>query len=99
MANKYYVGQTWLRIELTTGVNLTGATSPLIKYKKPSGTNGQFVASIDDAVNGVLSYEFTSGDLDEAGTWTFWAHVTIGGLSAPGEPVEVEICYEGEDDE
>lgn len=100
MADKYYVGQEWLKIELTTGQNLTGVSSPLIKYRKPSGAYGSFVATVSDAVNGVLSYEFISGDIDERGTWTFWAHVTFaGGLTAPGEPIEVEIYYEGEDDE
>lgn len=100
MADKYYVGQEWLRIELTTGVNLTGITGPLIKYRKPSGTYGQFVATVSDIANGILRYDFTTGDLDEAGTWVFWSHVTFSdGRLAQGEPVEVDVYYEGEDNE
>ncbi len=96
MANKIYSGQTELRIRLTTGVSISGATCQ-VKYKKPSGQEGAWDATIEDAAAGIIYYNVTSGDIDESGTWRFWAGVTWGdGDFAPGEGMSVKIFEEGD---
>lgn len=91
-----YRGQTALDIEVTVGVNITGATCK-VKYRKPSGIVGSFSANITDAVNGIIvASPSTPDDLDQAGTWSFWGYVTFAdGKVAAGEPVSIQIYEEG----
>ena len=91
---KIYKNQTALRIELDTNIDLSDASSALIKYKKPSGTTGSFTATITGEK---VYYDIvSSSDLDEDGTWTFWSYVTFtSGTVAPGEAVSVKVYNEG----
>ncbi len=93
---KIYVHQTALSVKLTVGVDITGAT-PVVKYRKPSGATGEWSATIVDAANGVIKYNIQNeGDIDETGTWAFWAEVTFaGGEWAPGEAIKVRVYPEG----
>lgn len=94
---KIYLNQSSLRIHLTTGVDITGATVTQIKFKKPSGSTGEWTASVDDVGAGSIYYDLTGTELNEAGTWTLWAYVTFADTrSAPGEPVKVTVFIEGE---
>ena len=91
-----FVGQNKLRIQLTTNVDITGATELLIKYKKPDGTTGSWTATSSDDTNGVIYYDLTDDELDQKGDWTIWAHVTFSdSREAPGEVVKVNIRTEG----
>jgi len=91
-----FVNQSKLRIQLTTNVDIAGATSLLIKYKKPSGTAGQFVATSSDDTNGVIYYDLTNEELDTPGQWMFWAYVTFSdGRVAPGEVSTIVVLTEG----
>ena len=95
---KIYLNQDSLRIQLTTDVDITAATVTQIKYKKPvSGDTGVWNAVVLDPGDGVIYYDLTGTELDEVGTWTFWAYVTFSDTrSAPGEPVKVTVYTEGE---
>ena len=94
---KIYLNQSSLRIQLTTNVDITGATARLIKYKKPSGTTGSWTAQPGDVGAGVIYYDLTGTELDEAGTWKIWAYVTFADARvAPGEPVIMIVLNEGE---
>lgn len=94
---KIYLNQSSLRIILTTGVNISGASVRQIKYKKPSGTTGNWTATELDSGAGSIYYDLTGTELDELGTWTLWAYVMFSdGRSAPGEPVSVIVHTEGE---
>jgi len=64
-------GQT-LRVNAVFGVDITGATSVLLKYKTPTGTPGQIVAFVDAADVGEIYGIVPAGTLT-AGDWTFWA--------------------------
>lgn len=95
---KIYKGQDALTIRLTTGQDITDATPVLIKYRKPSGVEGSWTASITTALTGVISYTMAdTNQLDEVGLWTFWAHITFSdGKVAAGEPVEKWVYNEGD---
>jgi len=89
---KLYAGQTKLRIRLTVGQDITGATV-LVKYRKPDGTEGSFAdAHIEDNANGII-YCDVNADGSEIptanfGEWMFWAHITFAdGRFAPGEAI------------
>ena len=95
--SKIYKNQNALRIELTTGVDLTSAQITRIKYKKPSGAEGYWNAVVSDAANGVMYYDVVlTTEIDEAGEWVFWAYVTFSdGKSAPGEIIKHSFFEEG----
>lgn len=95
---KVYKGQTALMLTAKVKEDVTGATC-LIKFRKPSGALGSFVASIITAATGVIRYVVTSAsDIDQSGRWRFWAHVTFSdGTIAVGEPYTYKFYDEGGD--
>jgi hypothetical protein len=88
-----FAGQTALRIQLTTGQDITDAEATKIKYEKPDGTTGEWSASVSDETTGVIYKDMAStDDLNAAGWWKFWAFVTFSdGRSAAGEAVRVKV--------
>jgi len=97
MAGKIYKNQDYLTIKLHLGCDLSDATSVLIKYRDPNGTEGSWAATIEDEDEGIVYKTFALGStLSVSGTWTFWAYVTFtDGRVAPTEPFEYEVCDEG----
>lgn len=94
----YFKGQTNLRIELETNVDLTNATL-LIKYKKPQGNMGSWGATINGSDDSKMYYDIdTATDLDQAGDWIFWAHVTFADATIGiGSSIVQRIKAEGEE--
>lgn len=72
-----YVGQTDLKIRLTTGrVKQVGDVAE-IHYKKPTGKTGFFPATFYDDAKGIIEYTVQSDtDIDKDGMWLFWAKIT-----------------------
>ena len=95
---KIHVGQTALSFVVTVSQDITGATSTLIKYIKPSGATGSFAASITDASTGEITYAVVdSDDIDAYHNWTFWANITFSdGKVAAGEASKIKVFKEGE---
>ncbi|GHV93330.1 hypothetical protein AGMMS50268_38330 [Spirochaetia bacterium] len=93
---KIYKGQSALRITVKTFTDLEGIEAAVIKYRKPGGSCGEFVAGVGDAAKGVIFHECIEGELDKAGWWSFWAFITFGdGRTAAGETVKVFVWDEG----
>ena len=85
---RIYKNQDELRIRLTAGQNIAGATLVQIRGLAPSGTLKQWTATVEIAATGVIYYDLVAADLDEIGDWVFWAYITFSdGRSAPGEDV------------
>lgn len=93
---KIYKNQSFLSIKLNTAVNIAGASSLKIKYKKPSGISGEWIATMVSA-NGMIKYDVASSSiLDESGVWTVWAYITFAnGKSAPGDIATFQVYDEG----
>jgi len=73
-----YVGQTALKLVFTLSEDITGATPVVLKYRKPDGTESSFPVTVTDDANGVMEYEPAAiTDIDQAGIWHFWPHVTF----------------------
>lgn len=78
-----FKGQSYLGITLDTKLqNIGTATAVKIKYQKPKGDKGEFVATVDGTK---IRYEFAPGDIDQVGTWKFQAYAEIDGRTALGE--------------
>lgn len=73
-----HVGQTALDITRTLGVDITGATETLLKFIKPSLVEGQWIATVDDALTGQITFSPTLiTDLNEYGNWRVWGKITF----------------------
>lgn len=99
--SKVYKNQTKLLLRLETYVNITGCQAAKIRYRKPSGTTGEFSfpsqVTIENAETGILSHMFQIGELNESGQWTFWAFIIFSdGRWAAGEPDFIHVYDEGE---
>lgn len=74
-SNKIYVGDIGTKIKLNAGESITIQTTLEIRYKKPDGTTGTWIASVEDSNYAI--YVTLSGDLDQAGTWEFQIYVVL----------------------
>jgi len=93
---KIFKGQTALRIAIKTFTDLEDAILAVIKFRKPNGTMGEFVAAVGDTAKGIIFHECIEGDLDVSGWWAFWAQITFAdGRTAAGETVKVYIWQQG----
>ncbi len=93
---KIYVGQTALKLDLDTKIDLTtGVDFVYIKYQKPgSETIAQWTGDVEN--NTHVTYVLSAGEIDTKGDWTFWAYVEFtDGSEAPGEPSVVSVHTEG----
>lgn len=89
MTGHIYKGQTLLRIQLDTGLDVTSMQAVYVGYKKPSGATGYWTAVKGTGGDTTKVYYDVTGstDLNEVGDWLFWAKVvSAGGLIAEGEP-------------
>lgn len=93
---KIFKGQSALRITIKTFTDLEDAVSAVIKFIKPNGNSGEFVAAVGDMAKGVIFHEVIEGEIDVSGWWSFWAFVTFAdGRTAAGETAKVFIWNEG----
>ena len=93
---RIYKGQSALRITLKTFTDLEGIISAVIKYRKPDGVCGDFVAGVADSAKGVIFHECLEGEIDASGWWVFWAYITFAdGRAAAGETAKVFVWQEG----
>ena len=99
---KIFKNQDAIRFVVHTEQDLSGALEKYIKYIKPNGSAGSWIAAFDDGsgVNGILYYDVqVSTELDKKGEWKFWSYIKFSdGRSAPGEIQKVIIYDEGEDE-
>ena len=93
---RIFKGQSALRITLKTFCDLEGIISAVIKYRKPSGKEGEFSAFVADMGKGVISHECIEGEIDFSGWWVFWAFITFAdGRTAAGEAAKVYVWKPG----
>ena len=94
-----YRDQTALKIILDTELDLSSVSVARIKYIKPQRQEGFWVADIESpATAGLISFTMTIGDseVDQSGSWTFWAYLIFGdGSEAPGEAFVEKLFIEG----
>lgn len=97
--NPIFVAQTKLRLNADTGLNSTdhaALTAQIIKFEKPDGTAGNFVATAGTAP--YIYYDtVNASDLDQAGSWIIWAYCTFtGSLVAAGAKKTIVVSIQGD---
>ena len=81
-----FITQGYIELVLETGLDLTGATDPIILYQTPAGVKGSWVATVAGTT---LTYQLANTTIMKLGTWKFQSFVKIGGLNAYGNVVEL----------
>lgn len=84
---KIYVGDTATRLEIDTELDLTSATSLLIKAKKPSGAFEDWPAEMIVGQTTKMRCTEPAGFFDEAGIWEFHAYAVF-----PGGVLHGNLC-------
>jgi hypothetical protein len=74
---KYYVGDIGTRLIVSTGNNLTTATTWDLLVQKPSGAIDTWVGAIDGGDNTRIVYTIQNGDFDELGRYKLQAYVVF----------------------
>lgn len=74
-----YVGDTYIALAPSFGMDLTGAAIELKMVNEPGTTIKTGVGAwvIDDASNGLAHYNWSPSDVDTAGMWTLYIKVTF----------------------
>lgn len=85
-----FVGDT-IRITLRTGIDISTYATLKMKYVKPSGVKGEWIATKDPADNTKIYYVTEESDLDESGLWALQAHVEDLDFSLTGLPVNIQV--------
>jgi len=95
---KIFVGQNALRFQANVDVDITGALTLEIRYKKPDASTSAFTATVLDAEAGTMYYDVAlTSELDQAGTWLMWGYIKFSdGREAVGIPVRVVVHAIGE---
>ena len=90
-----YNRQDLIRIESTYDSSPGTISKAYIKYRKPSGGLGQFIATLDEE-NNMFYYIPKKGEYLEAGVWTVWNYAILeDGRGIPGEPWCFTVYEEG----
>jgi len=89
MAGRIHVGDVGTKITLDLETDLTLATAALIKYRKPSGAEGQWTATVTETTK--LSYTLQEGDLDEVGLWEIQPYVELPDWKGHGSVVRFYV--------
>lgn len=82
MSLSTFLNQTLTPLELDTGRSDLGtATVKKILFKKPSGSTGEWIATVSGTK---LQYVFVDGDLNEVGYWRVRTYLEISGKKGWG---------------
>ena len=74
MPSSVYVGDAGTELVMNLGTDISDATVTKIKYKKPNGDIGEWVATIASNLQSI-SYSTESNDLDVSGEWSLQSYV------------------------
>lgn len=91
-----YVGQESLELRMDTNIDISGASSLKIKYKKPDGTTGSWEGTLYGTTYIKKAFLKDGGELDTSGNWIFWTWATMAdGREIMGKPLQIYIKAEG----
>ena len=84
----YYLDEG-VKIILNVGVDISASTVQKIKFKRPNGTSGEWVAKRESVTS--ISYIIQTSDLNYAGIWKLQAYVETPGWKLHGEEARLQV--------
>lgn len=73
-----------IRITINANIDLSGYATLNIRYRKPDGTTGCWVATISPTDNEQMFYDCDIDDLDQVGEWIIQGVALDGGVKLTG---------------
>jgi len=89
MSNKIFVGDIGTEIILDAGEDISSQTTLEVQYIKPSGTTGEWTASVYNT--NFAKYTTIADDIDEDGIWRFRIYVELISWTGYGEEDSIEV--------
>jgi len=87
--NKIYTGAVGVEFRVNTMIDLSGATTTVLKVRKPNNHDDEWTVSVSGSV---MTHTTVAGELDLAGTYVLSAYVEFGSTSKHhGEAVEFDV--------
>jgi len=80
-----------VQLNLDLGIDVSGYSEFIIKYKKPDGTTGCWTAALCSSDNERIIYTCVHGDLDISGDWLVQALVRDTGVQLHGRWNEFKV--------
>jgi hypothetical protein len=93
MPDKFYTNQS-TTIRAVTNRDLASATDVRMYYERPDETGGYWEAAVQEGYKVV--YNTATNDINQAGLWTFYPYVVVGGLLWQGESFTQRFYNPGE---
>jgi len=72
---KIFVGDTGTKLKFDVSVDAASIVLAKIKYQKPDGTTGEWLASPEAET--YITYTTQGGDIDKPGPWQFQPYVEL----------------------
>jgi hypothetical protein len=85
-----FVGDT-IRLILDTGIDISGYTTLLMRFKRPDGTTGEWSASLHSTNHKWMEYTTYDYDLDQDGIWAIQAYVESAAAFLHGKWVDFTV--------
>ncbi len=89
MSVEIFKGQSY-RLELNSGIDLSGATLLKLLYVKPDAVEGFWPGTLDSD-NTSIFYDVTPTNNDMSGVWKYQLYVEVGGKTYYGSIVQNKI--------
>jgi hypothetical protein len=97
-SKKIFENDIGVQFRVYAGVDISSATSIVMKVKKPSGTETSWTASYDTDNSYYATYTTVSGDLNEDGDWLLSLEVQMPTApSITGESASFTVYEQFED--
>ena len=87
----YYLGDIGTVITVSTGVDLSAASTAELKIKKPDKTVTTWAASVSGGDNTQLVYTVVADDFDQAGTYKVQAYIVTASWTGRGNTASFDI--------
>lgn len=90
--NKIYVGQSNIRVYLSTGADITGNTTPTMEVRAPNGSTTTWTSTVDNASAGSIYYDIpTTTTLHTKGKWLLQANIQFTATTSYGRTTELRV--------
>ena len=84
-----YLGDVGTEIIIDCGAPISAATKCEIKFSRPSGTTGTWIATLKTTTS--ISYVTQADDIDELGLWWVQAYIETPAWKLYGKATTIEV--------
>jgi hypothetical protein len=80
-----------IQLNINTNIDISGYATIFIKYRRPDGTVGCWIAALCIGDNSCMTYTTINGDLDQSGEWLIQAVAEDVGVALHGRWTSFDV--------